>query len=197
MNLSPKLKEKDALAAWEEFFTKVDKKLKSLSPGQRNELILELKGHLIESMANCEIESEAGKVYHAIEMLGDIDDFIKPIVTENGDGNILVLPDAKEFTIKSAYSIYWLASRSFYFLLIASGYLIAATIFLVALTKIYYPDKAGLFIKPNGTPIMGFNFENTGFTDPLGYWFIPIGLIIGMLMFWGLWKLVRLALRKR
>ena len=62
------------------------------------------------------------------------------------------------------------------------GYAVALGFFLTALMKPIFPDRTGLWVG-SGTFTFGFMDSRQGGREVLGYWTIPVGILLGLLSF--------------
>ncbi len=87
------------------------------------------------------------------------------------------------------------------------GYLVGASFLLLAVLKPLFPDRTGLWVGP-GTFDFSFRMASTdlrmgatamspsGVHEALGWWFIPVCLVLGSLTVAGTTKLIRFLLKR-
>ena len=62
----------------------------------------------------------------------------------------------------------------------------------MAILKPIFPDHTGILFYSDGGLVVGFRVSSGPIAyDPLGYWIIPLGLLLAALVYFGLTKLTR------
>ena len=80
----------------------------------------------------------------------------------------------------------FLSSLIFFF-----GYSIVLTLGLLTILKIILPQYVGIFFHKNGGHSIGFDANSVNATEVLGYWFIPIGIFLTIILYMGLTRLLK------
>ena len=189
----------DALSEklWTGYFKRVKRILKSLPQAVREELLLELEGHLAESFDQSPGDREPDRLQAALESIGDPEEFLRPLMADR------LLEDAsRTFSPRTILlaAVYNLSLGVFRFVMacvLGFGYLLAFMLVLSGLAKIVDPVHSGLFIKSNGIPVMGIVDNPELYSKNLfGLWYIPLSIAAAVLLYIGLTKCWRLLLRK-
>lgn len=168
--------------------------LHGLSDAQASEFVEELRSH-IRDRAEAEGESTEAGVTAALDRLGRPEVLAAMYLAEN-----IVARAEKSFSpwliVKGIFR--WAAlSSAGLFVLLGSfvGYALAACFALSGLRKPFAPDRVGLWrIGPDEVSLrLGFGSPPSG-TELLGWWIVPLGLLIGagLLLLttrFGLWSL--------
>ena len=172
------------------YLQQVDSMCGALDPRQRADIQMELKAHLLESYIQLSEGDETKRITSAINKLGQPQEFIPMWVEErlldgaqtgSSTRNLLRL-----FRINAFKSV-----RQFVIsMLMGLGYLFSFVLFIAAVMKLVFPEHVGLFISSNGIPVIGY-VDSEDFTELLGYWFIPLGLIAAFALQWVLNMLLR------
>jgi hypothetical protein len=185
---------------------KIDAYLKTLREGlsglgdeDARDVVEEIRSHILDKAAvGGDIAPAA--VASAIAALGTAEELASQYVTDD----LLMRARISRSPWVILRSLFRWASLSLagFFVLISSlaGYLLAGSFVLCALLKPIHPQAAGLWRLPDPEDVysfslrLGFGPPPTGGKEILGWWIIPIGLIIGMgfvlLTFrFGLWSL--------
>jgi hypothetical protein len=167
------------------YLLQVRNKLRGLSTTQASEIIAELRSHILDSVsATNEVITDAAK-REALHRLGPPETLAAMYLTEN-----LM---AKAETSRSP----WLVMRTLFRLAIKSVWALAAfllsffgygsaTAFLVcAIAKPFYPDHVGFWWDtqshmPTG---LGFIWPAPSDRELLGWWIIPLCLVISPVLF--------------
>ena len=192
MSINLDFQSQTALRIWNNYFKGISRILRSVPKTQREELLLELRGHLLESIAKDLAESEADRVLNAIEKLGDPEDFVRPLVADRLLFDASKTLNPKNVFVGLAFNLYTGMLRTTLTIILGFGYFFLGIIVLTTILKIFFPENFGFFIKSNGIPIIGFNMDMPpGTQDVLGLWTIPIGLAISFIFYFLLTKLLR------
>lgn len=176
---------------WSQYFRRVRHFSKSLNSDIQQDLKLEIQDHLYASFRNETGESEAERLLNAIDKIGNPEEYIKPMIA----GRLLV--DASQtfnpkMIAKGLYYYIQKGVKNFLFsLLFFFGYFIVLIISLLTILKIFCPEYVGIFLHSNGKYSYGFDANSVNTTELLGYWFIPIGIVLSLLLYVGLTKLLK------
>ena len=176
---------------WNQYFLRVKFFSKSINSKIRQELKLEIQDHLYESFSRETGESEAERLLNAIDKIGDPEEYIKPMVAER-----LLMDASQTFNPKmiaqGLYYHFWGSLKNFLFSIIFFlGYSIVLILGLLTILKIICPRYVGIFLHDNGGYSFGFDANSMNTTEVLGYWFIPIGAVLSILLYLGLTKLLK------
>lgn len=192
-SLQPDFDTDVARRIWDDYIDRVDSVLSPLRASAREELVREIKAHLLESIREDSGHEEAERVLNATEKLGRPEEYLEPIVTnrmiEEGSTTynpIWILKGLGRTLLRGAKAT--VLGLGF-----GIGYLIALTITSLAVLKPIFPDHVGLFYAPGeGLRRLAFGFLNdpSARTEVLGYWVIPISLGIGVLLYVALTKML-------
>ncbi len=191
INTEKLFSDKLAQKIWIQYFRRVKRFSKSINFKLQEELKLEIQGHLYESFNRETGESEAETLLNAIDKIGDPEEYIKPMVAER-----LLIDASQTFNPKMiAQGLYYhiwgsvknfLSSLIFFF-----GYSIVLTLGLLTILKIILPQYVGIFLYNNGGHSIGFDANSVNATEVLGYWFIPIGIFLTVILYMGLTRLLK------
>jgi len=185
----------------EEYLEKLRKILKPLSPEEREEIVLEIKGHILESLTLFkEGTNEVGNLKIVLEKLGDPKGYAPGFVTD-----YILDKGVKEKSLSLIFkgllrwgfsTITGLVSVIFFFAL----YLLSFSLAIIGILRPFFPKDIGLFVK-------GGSFEGLGYiknvsSDPqikelLGYAFVPMAIILGLLIFFVATRLLKKTIKLR
>jgi hypothetical protein len=184
--------EPEASAIWDRFFAGVDAICRGLPEDQRRELMLELQDHLYESYGRQSGASEAARLDLAIEKIGEPEHFVKPMIADHQLAHAARTLNPRSVIVGLLFN----ASKGTRALLVSVGfgfgYLLSIGFLLVAIGKPFNPDRIGLFAHPGGGYSLGiFDLRPDGATELLGYWIIPICIVISVVGYWALTRLLR------
>ena len=176
---NPTFTDQQAQQIWLDYLQQVEDLCGLLNHRQKSDIQMELKAHLLESYIQLNTGDEVSSIQSAIERLGHPAEFIPLWVEERLlEGS---LPGAstknllKLFKINAARGI-----REFVFsMLVGFGYLFSFYFFIMAVMKVFFPQNIGVYLSSSNIPFIGY-LDADGFTELLGYWFIPVGLFVGI-----------------
>jgi hypothetical protein len=186
-----------AATIWDGYCDRVLKASRALKKDDQHDLLLEIKDHLYSSFERQKGDDEAARLTAAIMQIGDPDEFIRPLIVDR-----LFDDAARTLNPRSVMSGFLLhISRGLKACIISFlfgiGYLLSIAFFLVAVAKPIDPDRVGLFAHVNGGYSLGI-FEGipATSTELLGYWIIPITMVVSVFLYVFLTKSLR-ALRTK
>ena len=194
--LSPESKE-----ILEDYLQKLKEVLMPLPEKEKDEIILEIKGHIQDRMTQfSQGEDNAEALKSALIRLGKPEEYAFEFVTD------YLL--SKGMERKKAWMIFkgllrWGCNTLvgfFYSLFFFVSYLIAASFVFIGIMKPIFPEKVGFFLRngrlENFGLIMGVT-DNPNIQEVLGYWIIPIALVIGIAWFFVTTWLLKKVIRNR
>lgn len=193
MNNEQIFKEKITSRIWSGYFRRIDKITRRMEETQKKELILEIKGHLFESMSESGSRKEPEALLDALDRMGEPEVFLRLMMADKYVTRATKTLSPRAVARVLYYTLFrgfkW-ASISFLFFL---GYFLLLLCGVMALFKPLFPRNVGVFMTHRGGPVIGIigNSANVK-TDILGYWVIPLGLILAALLYFGLTKLLKI-----
>jgi|SRR5579863_895726 len=168
----------------EAYLNKVRRKLRGLDAESTREIVEELRSHILEKAAMSE-EMTSATVAAALRTLGDPDELASQYVTDE----LLARAETSRSPFRMLDSLFFWASVSVvgFVVLLGSlvGYFLGAVFVLVAALKPFHPATAGLWMSRDamGDPVfslhLGFGTAPNVGREVLGWWIVPIGLIVG------------------
>jgi hypothetical protein len=175
--------------------------LRALPAEQASDIVEELRSHIMEKAAAGGNPAPAA-VDSAIADLGSPEDLASLYLTDD----LQVRALASRSPLLILRSLFRWASLSFagFFVLMGSlvGYCVAVSLVACGLLRPIHPLRAGLWMIPDGADYelslrLGFGSVPPGSRDLLGWWIVPIGLMVGIGLFlltswFGLWSIRRL-----
>jgi uncharacterized membrane protein len=185
----------------EEYLQKLRGVLKSLPEEERDEIILEIKGHIQERIAqSSQAEGDTEVLKNALFRLGKPEEYGFEFVTD------YLL--SKGIERKKAWMIFkgllrWgcnTLAGFFYSLFFFASYLISAGFVIIGIIKPIFPESVGFFLiegRFEGFGYMSGITQKPGVQEVLGYWVIPLVLIIGLVWFFVTTWLLRKVIRSR
>jgi hypothetical protein len=175
----------DAQQRVEAYLARLRKRLHGLGEQDVREIVEELRSHILDKTNARDEEVTADGVEEALAALGSPEHLASEYLTDN----LLVLAEVSRSPVRILESLFRWASLSvagfFVFLGSIVGYFLGMAFVLCALLKPIHPQTAGLWIYPAGAEDssmslrLGFGSAPPDGRDVLGWWIVPIGLVVG------------------
>jgi uncharacterized membrane protein len=168
----------------EAYLNQVRRKLRGLDADHTREILRELRSHILEKAAMGG-EMTSATVAAALRALGDPDELASQYVTDE----LLARAETSWSPFRMLDSLFFWGSVSVvgFVVLLGSliGYFLGVVFVLVAALKPFHPATAGLWVSRDAMGDMVFSLH-LGFgiapgvgREVLGWWIVPIGLIVG------------------
>lgn len=177
------------------YTTRLRRALGSLQAGEVDDIVLEIQGHIAERLTGAaDPVTAAAEVFEA---LGDPEELAAQYLTESvlaqgraGRSPLALLRALQRWAMEGLFGLV-------VFLVGILGYSFSAALVVVAVLKPFYPHHVGFWNRPPDLFAVGFV---SGPPDPqyevLGWWIIPLGLIVGCLLWLGMTRLLGGVLRR-
>lgn len=181
--MTPPFKDNRTLFRWNAYFAEVDRMLRPMGHS-RGELRSDLEAHLSDSFASGDPEvSEDARLAVAISRLGQPADYLKALIAdeliEQGTRTFHPAPIVRGLY----YSLGLDLGRTAVAASFGLGYLLLGIFVAMALLKPVWGNHVGLFRRSDGAVSFGIISNPAGMHELLGYWIIPIVLIIAVLLY--------------
>lgn len=178
---------------WDEYFVAVQNCSQRLNERQQKDMEMEIKAHLLEAFAMGSGD-ESERLSNALNRLGEPSEYVPLWVEER------LLNESQPFS--SLHNLYHLSllnarkglGRFALSILFGLGYVLSLVLIFTSIFKLFYPENIGFYTSPEGLPILGY-VEGEGFKEHLGYWLVPIGMVVGVSLQLLLNKLIRRFMR--
>jgi uncharacterized membrane protein len=171
----------------ERYFSELGSKMKSLPAAEREEILRELRAHVMDRLENAgPSEEQCQKVLVA---LGTPQEIARQYRLELALGRAA---KSKSPAVLFRGTLLWAVSglQGFVVFMVALfGYGMALAFFVGAVLKPFFPDHIGLYAGKDGVNIA--YLPNPHGPDVLGNFFIPVALITGLLLMQGTSLLLR------
>jgi hypothetical protein len=174
----------DANQRVETYLSRLRVRLRGINDEDVREIVEELRFHILDK-AGASGEMTAAGVEAALVALGSPEELASEYLTDN----LLARAEVSRSPVQILESLFRWASLSVagFFVLLGSilGYFFGVVLVLCALLKPFHPQTAGLWVFPDGSgnPVtsfrLGFGSPPVGSRDVLGWWIVPIGLVVG------------------
>lgn len=191
----------DGTRKLEAYLNELNAGLRGVPEGERSEIVAELRSHVRDSAGN---ELDEIAVVAALERLGSPTELASLYRTQtmltragNSPSSWLLFRSLFRWATMSVAGF-------FIFLGLLIGYVITACFFLAALVKPFAPDRVGLWWLPGSGQDGELSLRIGFFTSPsppqgtelLGWWIVPLGLMLGALACWLTPRFGRWAIRR-
>jgi hypothetical protein len=173
----------DAQQKIEAYLGRLRQFLRGMNSEDANEIVEELRSHIADKAAASGQVTAAG-VDAALALLGTPEELATQYTTDA----LLARAEVSRSPLRILESLFRWASLSIagFLVLLTSivGYFLGGALMLCAVLKTIHPQSGGLWAFPNGTDTeislrLGFGTPPPGGRDLLGWWIVPVGLIVG------------------
>jgi hypothetical protein len=168
----------------EAYLSKLRQGLRGMKDEDPGEIVEELRSHIADK-ASASGEMTVEGVKEALAALGDPDWLASQYMTDD----VVSRTEVSRSPVRTLDSLFRWASLSVagFFVLAGSlaGYFFGALFILWALLKPFHPHTAGLWVSRDTTGDLaislglGFGSAPAGAKDVLGWWLVPLGLLVG------------------
>jgi hypothetical protein len=174
----------DAQQKIEAYLGRLQHILRDMNPVEAGEIVEELRSHVLDKAAPAGQVTAAG-VDAALAMLGTPEELATQYTTDA----LLMRAEISRSPIRIFASLFRWASLSLagFLVLIASivGYFLGGAFMWCGVLKIIHPQTAGLWLLHHGGDTweisvrLGFATVPPDARDVLGWWVVPLGLVVG------------------
>lgn len=181
--MMPAFRDEAAARRWTGYFAEVDRLLARVGD-EAGELRADLEAHLADSFAAGDPTApETDGLENAIRRLGRPADYLRPLIADEllnrGTRSYNPVPLARGLY----HSVGLGSARAIGAIAFGLGYVLLAAFTAMALLKPLWGDHVGLFRQPDGSVSFGIVAETTGARELLGYWIIPIAILVAALLY--------------
>jgi hypothetical protein len=184
----------DGVRRLQAYLDELRRRLEALPEEERDEIVAELRGHVLDSAGEQPAEEAVAAV---LERLGPAVDLAAQYVTQSA--LIGAERSRAPWTLLRGLAHVAGVSLAGFSALVGCvvGYALAACFVLAALRKPMAPDRVGLWqLGPDSfSLVLGFGARPAG-VELLGWWIVPIGLVAGAFGFWITTQLGRWCVRR-
>jgi hypothetical protein len=169
-------------ALYTRYIQRVRKNISSLPDNEIEEIIAELDSHIYEALQlnDYRQDSEFQTLEAILNRLGQPESYLTPLIAKKK----LVSAFSKYNIINILRAIFLIFRTTGKYFVISILYLFILTFGIVVIAKLLYPQKTGFFIKDGQMLGIGYLYKiNTDATELLGYWLIPIMLVLIVLFY--------------
>lgn len=177
---------------WDAYFAEVDR---LLARADARGLRSELEAHVVDSMAAAPAGSEAERLDAALARLGRPRDYLHPLLADE-----LIARGTRSYSPVTigrglAHAVLAGSRRAVIGLGFGLGYLLLGVFTAMALLKPLWAEHVGLFRSGDGAIRAGIVARPDGAQELLGWWSMPIALLLGALLYVALTRGLRAVRR--
>jgi hypothetical protein len=168
----------------EAYLGRLRRRLRGLTDEHAREIVEELRSHITDKAAAAG-EATAASVDAALAALGSPEELAGQYVMYD----LMARAEVSRSPVRILESLFRWASLSVagFFVLLGTivGYGLGVAFLLSAALKPFHPQTGGLWVIPDGNSDivlslrMGFGSVPAGSRDLLGWWIVPVGLVVG------------------
>ncbi len=174
----------DAQQKIDAYLFRLRARLRGINEQDVHEIVEELRSHILDKIGTEDVSAGAA-VDATLSALSSPEELASEYMTDN----MLARAEVSRSPVRILASLFRWASMSiagfFAFLASIVGYFLGVSFILCAVLKPVHPQTAGLWILPAGSDDLlmslrlGFGTAPPGSRELLGWWIVPIGLLVG------------------
>lgn len=193
MKIEAAFKDQITKRIWDQYLRQVERVLKPLDPSMREETLLELQAHLLDGFRDGTGETEAERLLNAIDRLGEPEEILKPMMADKLLTKGIRTLHPGSIAKGLFYSFFGRLRRIALALAIGIGFVGSLCLAAMGILKFIFPRHIGFLLLEGGGFIFGMTLDASHIkTDVLGYWFVPIALVLAFLFYLLFSQLLRL-----
>jgi uncharacterized membrane protein len=177
----------------DDYFVRLDSRLSDLPSERRKDFMMELRAHVMDKLSQVAVVTESD-CKSVLEALGAPDEIARQyrmeFLLKHSSWNL------SPVTVLRTLLRWTLAGIQGYlvFLVAMIGYLLAASFYLTALLKPFFPHNIGMYVSDRGINIANFPVQYGH--DVMGNYYIPFAVFTGYLLTFGTTLLIRILVRR-
>lgn len=169
---------KESQLVYDKYIEDCSKHIKILSPEDQQDCLMEVNSYIYEYMQDHMSEDENTALTHILERLGDPAITLREVVAYKK-----VIQATKTYSLKHILEAIYLNLRNgFVYIFLALLALVMISMPVLAVLKVIYPDKIGLWIG-DGNFVLGTVEGNQQVSEYLGDFFIPFVMIFSVVLY--------------
>ena len=193
--MTPAFADPAARRRWNDYFAEVERLL-ARAGADAAELRHDLEAHVADSIAAAADGSELERLDLALSRLGRPGDYLRPLMADELIERGTRTYGPVTITRGLAYAVLAGSRRAAIALAFGLGYLSLAIFAAMAVLKPLWGEHVGAFRNADGSISAGIVARSDGARELLGWWSIPIALLLAALLYVALTRGLR-ALRHR
>jgi uncharacterized membrane protein len=176
----------DARHIYEDYIKRSKKQVAVLSEAEQEECLMEINSHIYEALQSEGGDNEVENLRNILKRLGMPEEIFPDIVAEIKINQAIKTYNPKHLVHALLLNI----RRGFIYVLLSILTLFLATFPILLIMKLILPQHTGLFIG-DGSVSFGVFRNHEGMKEILGYWFIPIVVLLFTLLYFLIFLLLK------
>ena len=172
------LKDKNAQRVYDNYINSLKNVLKPILDSDKEEILMEFNSHIYEHIQNNKSKLEIDNLLNTIEKLGSPEEVLKPLIAdkllERATKSFNPLQILKALLLNLTNGV----SYIIFFLL----YLSLGTFIFLIFAKLFI-SNVGMYFKEGKFRAIGFFKGSSEYQEVLGYWFIPVMILLTVTLF--------------
>jgi len=185
-------KSDSAQRIYNDYLHRVKSTTSILSASDQTDLLLEINSHIYEALQSVSMANEVESLLTITEKLGRPEEFLVPMVATRK-----IVEAQRTFNPRHVLQALRLnISNGIFYAIMSVGYLFLSVFVLLIITKIFAPQRTGLFMIDGKYKAFGFVSNPDEMKEVLGYWFIPLTLVVALFFYVAITMLFRFKKHK-
>lgn len=172
------LKDKNAQRVYDNYINSLKNVLKPILDSDKEEILMEFNSHIYEHLQNNKSKLEIDVLLNTIEKLGAPEEVLKPLIAnkllERATKSFNPLQILKALLLNITNGVSYII---FFLLYLSLGHFI----FLI-FAKLFI-SNVGMYFKEGKFRAIGFFKGSSEYQEVLGYWFIPVMILLTVTLF--------------
>lgn len=171
--------EKNAQRVYDNYINSIKNVTRSLSEKDREDVLMEFNSHIYESLQNKTTSTELDSLLNSIDKLGNPEEVLKPLIADK-----LLEKATKSFNpIDVLRALALNISNGISYVVFFILYLCLGCFVFLIFAKLFNGNKVGMFFKNGEFQVLGLTPNTDGYEEVLGYWFIPLMLVLMVVLY--------------
>ena len=178
----------NAKRTYDNYFKSVRKVLRPIPEVDKQEVLMEFNSHIYEHIQSNKSKSELEVLKDAITSLGIPAEVLKPLVADK-------LMEKATMTFNPLHVFKALMSNlgnGIFYIIFFFFYLFLGSFVFLIFAKIFNPNNVGMFFKEGKFVVLGMTENKVNYHEVLGYWFIPVMMLLIVVLYLFLTFLLKL-----
>ncbi len=172
------LKDKNAQRVYENYINSLKNVLKPILDSDKEEVLMEFNSHIYENLQNNKSKLEIDVLLNTIEKLGAPEEVLKPLIAnkllERATKSFNPLQILKALLLNITNGVSYII---FFLLYLSLGH------FIFLIFAKLFSSNVGLYFKEGKFLLLGFYKGSSEYQEVLGYWFIPVMILLTVTLF--------------
>lgn len=172
------LKDKNAQRVYDNYINSIRNVLKPILDSDRQEVLMEFNSHIYEHLQDNKSKLEIDALLNAIEKLGSPEEVLKPLIADK-----LLEKATKSFNpIQILKALLLNITNGVSYIIFFLLYLSLGSFVFLIFAKLFN-SNVGMYFKEGKFQAIGFIKGGSNYQEVLGYWFIPVMILLTVTLF--------------